>query len=327
MKICLTGDLAEALRPRAEEILAVAGVEGEVLVLDANGNFDGDPSGIEVVYFSLSVTKYEAAMGPLMALFEAPNLRWLQGPGAGIDHPIWQKVLDRGARLTNASGIHSEPIAQYIFTYVLHWERNVARHLAQQNDRHWEIIRSGDLAEKTLGIIGYGGIGQAAGRIGKAFGMRVLGSRRTSIDDGVLDAFVPLEALHELLRESHYVVLCMPFNNETEGMIGEAEFEAMRDDAVLINVARGGVVDEPALTSALVDGAIRGATLDVVSEEPLPSASPLWALENCVLTPHDAGYSPLGDERLGALFLENLGHFAKGEPLRNEIVTTGFETR
>jgi phosphoglycerate dehydrogenase-like enzyme len=323
LKICLTGDMAGEMRPRADEILRAAGVEGEIVVLNGDGSFEGDPSGIEVVYFSMSVTKYKPAMRVLMGLFEEKKLRWMQGPGAGIDSPIWQVILDRGARLTNASGIHSEPIAQYIFAYVLHWERNVARHLAQQAERHWEIIRSGDLAEKTLGIIGYGGIGQAAGRIGKAFGMRVLGSRRSPIEDAVLDRFVPLANLHELLEASHYVVLCMPFNDETEGMIGGAEFAAMRSDAVLINVARGGVVDEPALVDALERGTIKGASLDVVSQEPLPAESPLWSLENCVLTPHDAGYSPLGDQRLGALFLDNLGRFAKGEPLRNEVLSTG----
>jgi len=324
LKICLTGDLAEEMRPRVEKILRSAGVDGEILVLDGAGKMDGDPSGIDVVYFSMSVTKYKAAMKSLLALFKEPELCWMQGPGAGVDMPIWQTILDRGVRLTNASGIHSEPIAQYIFTYVLHWERNVARHLAQQADRHWEIIRSGDLGEKTLGIVGYGGIGQAAGRVGKAFGMRVLGSRRTPTEDSILDRFVPLESLHELLAESHYVVLCMPFSDETRGMIGAAELEAMREDAVLINVARGGVVDEGALIEALRGGTIRGASLDVVSEEPLPAESPLWTLGNCVLTPHDAGYSPLGDERLGALFLENLGHYVRGEPLRNEIFATGF---
>ncbi len=327
MKICLTGDHADEMRPRVDEILCAAGVEGEVIVLDAAGCFDGDPSGIEVVYFSLGVTKYAAAMKSLLPLFDEPQLRWMQGPGAGVDNPIWQPILDRGTRLTNASGIHSEPIAQYIFAYVLHWERNVARHLAQQGARHWEVIRGGDLGAKTLGIVGYGGIGRAAGRVGKAFGMRVLGSRRTPIDDPNLDRFVPPESLHELLAESHYVVLCMPFSDETVGMIGAGELAAMRQDAVLINVARGGVMDEPALIEALRSRAIRGATLDVTSVEPLPPESPLWSLENCVLTPHDAGYSPLGDERLGALFLENLGRFVRDEAMVNEIFTSGLTNR
>lgn len=325
MKICLTGDLAPRMREEVEAILREAGLSATIVVLGADGEFEGDPNGIEVVYFSLSVTNHEAAMASLLGLFKEPDLKWMQGPGAGIDNPIWQTLLSRGVRLTNASGIHSEPIAQYIFTYVLHWERNVARHQAQQRERHWEIIRSGDLGEKTLGIVGYGGIGQAAARIGKAFGMRVLGTRRTPIDDPMLDRFVPLDSLRTLLSESHYVVLCMPFNDQTRGMIGVGELAAMREDAVLINVARGGVVDETALIDVLRVGGIRGASLDVVSQEPLPEESPLWTLENCVLTPHDAGYSPLGDERLSALFLENLGHFVRGETMRNEIETTGID--
>lgn len=324
MKICLTGDLAPRLRAEAEPLLERAGVDPSFALLRSDGSFEGDPAGAEVVLFSLSVTEHPDATGPLMALFDEPALRWMQSPGAGVDHPIWQKLLERGVRLTNASGIHGEPIAQYIFTYVLHWERNVARHQRQQADKHWEIIRSGDLGARTIGIVGLGGIGLATARIAKAFGMRVLGCRRSPCDDPNVDRVVPVEALHELLSESDYVVLCMPYNDHTRGMIGAAELAAMRDDAVLVNVARGGVVDEPSLIDALRTRAIRGATLDVVSEEPLPASSPLWTLDNCVLTPHDAGYSPLGDERLGALFLDNLGRYARGEPLVNEILSTGI---
>lgn len=320
MKVCLTGARAESMRAEVRERVP----EAEVVVLRADGGFDGDPDGIEVVFFSLSVTESPAAMKTLMGLFDAPALRWMQGPGAGIDNPIWQKLLDRGVRLTNASGIHGEPIAQYIFTYVLFWERNVARHLAQQTARHWEVIRSGDLGGRTLGIVGYGGIGAATARIGRAFGMRVLGSRRTPSDDPNLDRWVPPDRLHELLAESDYVVLCMPYNDQTHGMIGAPELAALGEQAVLINVARGGVVDEPALIDALRAKRFRGATLDVVAEEPLPADSPLWTLDNCVITPHDAGYSPLGDQRLGALFLENLERFARGERMRNEIESTGI---
>jgi phosphoglycerate dehydrogenase-like enzyme len=324
LKILLASDCAEALRERARTLLEASGAGGEVLVLEADGSVAGDATGLEVVLFSPSVPQHPAAMAALLRLLEDPAIRWIQGPGAGVDHPLWQGFLDRGIRLTNASGIHAEPIAQYIFTYVLFWERKVARHLAQQRDRHWEIIRSGDLGNKTLGIIGYGGIGQAAARIAKAFGMRTLGSRRTETADAALDRFVPLDALAELLGASDYVLLSMPYNDATRGMIGARELEAMRSDAVLINVARGGVVDEPALIEALRARRIRGASLDVTCEEPLPKDSPLWELDNCVLTPHDAGYSPLGDERLGALFLENLERYLSGQKMLNEIETTGI---
>ncbi len=248
-----------------------------------------------------------------------PALRWVQSPGAGLDHPIWSGLLGRGVRVSSAAGIHAEPIAQHVFTYILHWERNVARHQAQQASRTWEIIVSGDLTQKTLGIVGLGGIGSAAARVAKAFGMRVVATRRSAVPDPNVDLLLPPDRLHELLGEAHYVVLCLPLNPETRHAVGARELLAMREDAVLINVARGGVVDEPALIDALREHRIKGAALDVVAEEPLPAGSPLWSLENCVLTPHDAGYSPRAGERLAALFLENLERFVGGERLRNEV--------
>lgn len=324
MKILLTGPLAPTLRDEARARLAGRSVEPSFVLLDESGEFDGEPDGVDVILFSLGVTKHPAAMRVFMPLFGLESLRWMQGPGAGVDHPVWETLLERGVRLTNASGIHSEPIAQYIFTYVLHWERNVEAHRRQQAKREWSVVENGDLSGKTLGIVGYGGIGRATARVARAFGMRVLGCRRTPCDDPALDRYVPVERVNDLLAESDYVVLCMPYSDETQGMIGADALSAMRKDAVLINVARGGVVDEPALIDCLSRRAIRGATLDVVSEEPLPEASPLWTLENCVVTPHDAGYSPLGDRRLGDLFLDNLARFVSGEPLVNEIHSTGI---
>ena len=140
-------------------------------------------------------------------------------------------------------------------------------------------------------------------------------------------AILPSKRLDVLLAASHYVVLTVPLTDETIHLIGPAELEAMREDAVLINVARGRVVDEVALIRALREGRIRGATLDVTEEEPLSADSPLWSLSNCVLTPHDAGYSPLGNERLAALFLENLDRYRRGEALRNEVAATGLTRR
>ncbi|MFK7896319.1 MAG: D-2-hydroxyacid dehydrogenase [Myxococcota bacterium] len=320
MKICLTGNRAEALAQSVQDVLPGA----EIIRITEEGGIVGDDQDLEVFYFSLGVTKSPPAMRELLRLVGSPSLKWLQGPGAGVDHPLWQSLLDRGVRLTNASGIHAEPIAQYIFTYILHWEREVARHQSQQRARHWEIVECGDLTARTLGIVGYGGIGQAAARIGKAFGMRTLGTRRSKVEDPHLDRFVALENLHDLLAESDYVVLCMPFSDETREMIGEAELRAMGEGSVLINVARGGVVDEPVLVQALAEGWIRGATLDVTAEEPLPESSPLWSLNRCVITPHDAGYSPCGDQRLEALFLDNLKRYAEGEPMINEIEATGL---
>ncbi len=277
------------------------------------------PSGVQVFFFSIDLTLEKPALIETLKQLESESLEWVQGPGAGVDHPIWSQILERGARLTNASGIHSEPIAQYIFSYVLHWERQVARHQAQQIAREWQLLLCGDLTAKTLGIVGLGGIGAATARVAKAFGMRVLGLRRSDARDPNVDRHHSPAELHELLAESDYVVLCLPLTDETRQLIGSRELESMRDDAVLINVARGGVVDESALIEALEKRRIRGATLDVTEIEPLPKDSPLWSLENCVLTPHDAGYSPLAGERLGQLFLENLRLYKEGATMRNEI--------
>lgn len=296
----------------------------ELIVLQPDGSFLGDPNDAEVSFFSLGLERVPAMAASIPQLMNGTALRWLQSPGAGVDHPVFRQLLERGVRVTNASGIHAEPIAQYIFTYVLHWHRNVARHLAQQRAREWQKVVSDDLTARTIGIVGLGGIGLATARIGRAFGMRVLATRRTPAEEPDVDEFIAVDRLHELLAASDYVVLCVPFTDATRGMIGKAELAAMHSDAVLINVARGGVVDEAALITALQAGAIRGATLDVTAEEPLPAESPFWALENCVITPHDAGYSPLADSRLAALFLDNLARYARGERLRNEIFDTGL---
>ena len=302
------------------ERLSAAAPGWEIVAIAPDGSTSGELDGVEVVFFSLELALQPPALAKLVELMEADSLRWLQSPGAGVDHPVFARLLERGVRLTNASGLHAEPIAQYIFTYVLHWERNVARHQAQQRAREWQVIVSDDLTAKTLGIVGLGGIGRAAARVAKAFGMQVIATRRTPLEPGGdVDLWLPPERMHELLAAAHYVVLCVPLTDATRGMLGAAQLAAMRSDAVLLNVARGGVVDEPALVEALRARRIRGATLDVTAQEPLPPESPLWELDNCILTPHDAGYSPLANRRLAELFLDNLARFGAGEPLRNEV--------
>jgi phosphoglycerate dehydrogenase-like enzyme len=297
------------------------------VVLEPDGSWSGDPDTAEAALLSIGLTRTPETAAQLPRMLGARSLRWLQSGGAGFDDPVFAALLQRGVRLTNAAGIHAEPIAQYIFTYILHWERNVAAHLAQQRARTWEIIVSDDLSAKTLGIVGLGGIGLAAARIGRAFGMRVLGLRRTRGAWPDVDLVFGPDDLEELLRASHYVVLALPLSAETRHTIGAAELATMRGDAVLINVARGGVVDEAALIETLRAGAIRGAVLDVTETEPLPADSPLWTLERCLVTPHDAGYSPLGDERLAHLFTDNLARFVRGEPLRNEVPAEVLATK
>lgn len=290
-----------------------------IVRLRPDGTYDGDPADIDVFLFSVDLALVAESLGTAASLLASPSLAWVQAPGAGVEQPIWAELVDRGVRLTTAAGVHAEPIAQYVFTYVLHWHRQVAQHQRQQANHEWTQIISDDLTAKTIGIVGYGGIGQATARVAKAFGMRVLALRRSEITDPNVDeAFTP-DALHGLLAESDYVVLAIPLTDATHQLIDGPALAAMQPTSVLINVARGGVVDQEALEAALRTEAIRGATLDVTDEEPLSPESPVWDLPNCVITPHDAGYSPLAGERLAALFIENLAHYVNDEPLRNEI--------
>jgi phosphoglycerate dehydrogenase-like enzyme len=182
-----------------------------------------------------------------------------------------------------------------------------------------------------LGIVGYGSIGREVGRLGRAFGMRVLALRRSAgraeqgyaVDDTgdpqgfIPDRFYAPEALHQLLAKCDYVVIALPLTPETTGAFGEAEFRAMKPTAYLVNIARGPIVDEAALIRALQEGTIAGAGLDVFEVEPLPAGSPLWTLENALLSPHVAGFTPHYDERAAALFAQNLARYVAGEPLLN----------
>jgi phosphoglycerate dehydrogenase-like enzyme len=255
----------------------------------------------------------------LAALMNGKSLRWVQSGSAGVESPAFYDLLKRGIRLTNAAGIHAEPIAQYVIMQMLNRIKRTRAHLDLQAAHRWESIGGGELSGLTVGIVGFGGIGRAVARLARAFGMRVVGSRRTLIEDPALDRLYAPEQLDALLAESDFVVLAAPESEQTRGMIGAAALDQMRPKALLINVARGGLVDEEALIEALRRKRIGGAVLDVTATEPLPETSPLWDLPNCVITPHDSGFSPLALERTLGLFLDNFGRFRRGEPLLNEV--------
>ncbi len=285
MKICLSESMAELL---SAEIHRVApGAQLVRLLLD--GSYQGDPTGTDVFLFSVDLAAQPGSLSEAWRLLTADSLSWVQAPAAGVELPIWAETVGRGVRVTSAAGVHAEPIAQYVMTHLLHWHRQVERHRLQQIEHRWEPVVSDDLTTKTLGIVGYGGIGKATARVAAAFGMRVLALRRGPIDDAQVDAAFGPDGLLSLLAQSDYVVLSLPLNDATRGLIDRHALAAMPETAVLINVARGGVVDQAALIDALQKRTIRGATLDVVEDEPLPPESPLWELENCILTPTTPG--------------------------------------
>jgi len=259
----------------------------------------------------------------------APKLRWLQYPGAGVDG-LWPTGLLRPESdviITTAAGIHAAIISEYVFGSMLMFNRNWPEMVRLQN-RHvwprnpgWYNLAGRELMDQTLGIIGLGSIGRRTAQLGRAFGMQVLATRRSASgeeQDPDVDRLYPLEQLHELLRQSDYVVLAVPLTPETTRLIGEPELQVMRSHAYLVNIGRGHVVDEVALIRALKEGWIAGAGLDVTEEEPLPPDSPLYDMPNVILTPHISGVTVHYDRRLTALFADNLRRYRAGQPLKNQ---------
>ena len=313
----------ETREARRQELDALA-PDAEWVTIDGDGGLDGDPVGTEIVYWGAGMFGTPARIRPVLEQWGDPALRWVQGPAAGVDHEIWQDLLDRGVTLTNGSGIWAEPMAQYVTAWVLAWSQGLEGQMLRSEHHEWTPVESDDLTLRTMGIVGYGGIGRACARMAKGIGMRVIGLRRSGGDDPHADEIVGPDRLHDLLAAADYVVLCAPLTDATRDLVGAGEFAAMGPGTVFINVARGELVDEDAMADALRHGVIRGATTDVTRTEPLPSDSPLWDVPNLVITPHQSGDGPRSDERLDDLFVDNLGRYLRGEPLRNRVTDTGI---
>lgn len=250
----------------------------------------------------------------------ATNLKWFQSINAGLERLEREGVLGMGFAVTSGAGIASVAIAEWIMGAMVMLTKNLHVYVRQQADSHWESRRSGELDGKTVGIVGLGAIGRETARRCRAFGMRVLASRR-SVPGGTLDPdcdeLLPYSELLRLLEESDYVVLSLPLTVETRGLIGAAELARMKPSAFLLNVARGDVIDQAALVSALQSGTIAGAALDVTSPEPLPADSELWALPNLILTPHMSGNVEGYGHKAAAVFIANLKRYVAGEPLEH----------
>ena len=261
-------------------------------------------------------------------LDKIPNVRLIQTCSAGYDHFDTAALKARGIRLASAAGANANAVSEHAFALLLALTRRMSEARDNQHKRHWRGMiseldrREDELAGKIMLVYGLGRIGGRIARIAKAFDMRVVGIRRSAGDPvpGVDRVARPSELL-AVLPEADVVVLACPLSDETRGLIGAAALAAMQPAALLINVARGAVVDEPALIAALGERRIAGAGIDVTAAEPLDSASPLWLLENVVLTPHTAGETRRHEANVIDILIDNLGRLARGETvLRNGIV-------
>jgi phosphoglycerate dehydrogenase-like enzyme len=256
-------------------------------------------------------------------LARADSLEWLQSLSAGVDRYDLDALAERDVILTNVSGVHANPIAEHVLALALALERRLPRAMEQQHDREWRRFPAGELRGSTLGVVGVGAIGGRVAELASAVGMDVLGVKRdTATYNDAVDEIHPTEELHTVLGRSDYVVLACPLTEETEGMIGAEELASIGPDGVLINVARGAVVDQEALVTQVQEGYLGGAALDVTDPEPLPRESPLWDSSDVILTPHMAGGSPEFPYRCAEVFVENYRRYVEGEvdAMRNRVV-------
>jgi phosphoglycerate dehydrogenase-like enzyme len=252
----------------------------------------------------------------------APRLRWLQTVGAGLgqyDEPALERA---GVVLTNAAGVGAVPIAEFALGRLLQVWKGFDELGERQRARRWDRFPTRTLAGCTLGIVGLGAIGSALARRARAFEMRVIGLRRRyqpGERSPVADELCGPADLHRLLAASDAVVVAAPETPETRGLIDRAALAALKPGAVLCNVARGSLVDEPALIEALRSGRLRAAILDVASQEPLPADHPLWSAPNLWISPHCSASLDNYGELVLEFFAANLERYARGEPLHNVV--------
>lgn len=272
---------------------------------------------------------------------QAPRLRWIQLHSAGVDHAVKEPIVQaEDVEITTASGIHATQMSEYCIAMMLAFEYQIPRMLALKPKAEWpenraKIFAPFALRGQTLGIIGYGVIGRELARLADAFGMRVLASKRDAMRPELDDAYYeegtgdpkgeipariyPPQALASMVKECDYVAVTLPTTSATYHLVNAEVLRAMKKTAVIINVGRGSVIDEAALISALAAERIRGAALDVFETEPLPSSSPLWNLDNVIISPHVSGNSVRYHEKAADLFVENLERYLSHRPLLNVL--------
>ena len=313
------GEVAEAAR--------AGGIQADVLHLPDDPKARLSPEDcarIGAAYFTREFRFSDLYQSFVDTVTAAPNLKWVHFPNAGVDqHPFLPALAARKVRLTTSAGSNGEPVGQTAIGGLLMLARNFPHWWAAQQRHEWKPIRGDavprDLRGQTVLVVGMGLVGTTVARFCQALGMHVIGVRRKprSPEDPV-DEMHPLAALPLLLPRCDWVVLACSLNSETRRIINAQTLALLPRGARLINVCRGGVVDEAAVIEALKSGQLGGAHLDVFEKEPLPADSPLWDLPNVIVSPHNAQASAGNDHRAMLIFLDNLAKWGRGERLQNE---------
>ncbi len=249
---------------------------------------------------------------PADLLERAENLRLFACTAAGYDHLDLDAFEERGVAVTNASGVHGPNIAEHVIGAMLAFARDFLEARRRQDRREWRSFPSTELAGSTVAIVGLGAIGQATVRRLEGFDVHTVGVRHSPEKGGPTDEVYGFDGIHEAVVDAEYVVLACPLTDATRELVDRDVLRTMPADAVLVNVARGGVVDTAALVWALRGNSIRGAALDVTDPEPLPERHPLWTFDNVLITPHNSGHTPAYFERRADILADNLAAVAAG---------------
>ncbi|HEY2377563.1 MAG TPA: D-2-hydroxyacid dehydrogenase [Gemmatimonadaceae bacterium] len=304
----------------------------DVYFVEAQTSSDGDGPRGSSEEVMREIPKADVYLGfgiPRPLYLAAKRLRWVHSAAAGVGNALYPEMLDGDVVLTNSAGVHAIPIAEYIVAGVLYFFRGLDIAVKQQRHGEWdkapfvgEQSPLREIGHACVLVVGTGGIGSEAARRLTALGANCVGVRRRA-SLGTPDGFarvIGFEAIDGELQKADVVVLAAPLTEQTRGILNAQRLDMLRPAAVIVNVARGALVDEAALIDHLTDGRIRGAALDVFQEEPLASGSPLWQLRSVLVTPH---ISPVSPGRFWAreldLFLDNWRRFTRGEPLRNLV--------
>lgn len=309
--------VAAALEPLTPQV--------ELALMDAEGRMtvDGFPLGRdevqpEIAWASTDVYGSSHAREFLVALLKSQRLAWVQSGGAGFEHPMFAGLIERGVRLSN-SHAQAVAIAEFVLAGVLDHFQNAAERRAAQAAGKWRRVHFREVHGTHWLVIGFGAIGQETAARARAFGARVTGIRRTPGPHPHADLIAAPDRALEFAADADVVVLSPPLTEETRNFVDGRFIAAMKPGAMLVNVGRGGLVDEVALLAGLERGTPGHALLDVFATEPLPAESPFWAHPRVTLTAHTSGFTDGQVRRNDELFVDNLGRYLRGEALRNEV--------
>ena len=261
--------------------------------------------------------------GEMMALAQSivdfGSVSWVQAPLAGIDAPPFQDVIDAGIRFSN-SDAPNIGVAEYVMSALLAHRHGIAKRIENQRDRRWEQAPWPEIGGQRWVIVGFGSIGHEIAQRARPFGVEIVGIRRTAVNDSAADKMATMEGLTAELAGADVVILACPLTDQTRGLVNADFLAAMQPEAVLVNVARGAVVNDQALITALDQGVIGAAILDVFDPEPLPESSPLWVHDQITVTSHLAGGGAGFLARNDQLFIDQLDNYLAGRPLRLEVM-------